>query len=96
MQTRFMVFTPAVTRQDHNNQPLGGWLEEEKMTRAEALISFTIDAAYAGHQEKALGSIEVGKMADFILVDKDFFRADEKTLWQSQVIHTWVGGKQVH
>ncbi|QOL24501.1 amidohydrolase [Thalassotalea sp. LPB0316] len=92
----FFGLHAAVTRQDHNNQPLGGWLEKEKMTRAEALRSFSIDAAYAGHQETALGSIEVGKMADFILVDKDFFNADETTLWQTKVLKTWVGGKQVY
>lgn len=92
----FFGLHAAVTRQDHKNQPLGGWLEKEKMTRTEALVSFTIDAAYSAHQDKMIGSIEKGKFADFILVDKDFFKADEKTLWQTKVLGTWVAGKKIH
>ncbi|WP_019029057.1 amidohydrolase [Colwellia piezophila] len=85
----------AITRQDHKNLPVGGWYADQKMTRAEALRSFTIDAAYAGHQEKLLGSLEAGKKADFILISDDLFIMSEQKIWQSQVLQTWVAGKKI-
>ena len=85
----------SITRQDHNNLPVGGWYEDQKMTRIEALRSFTLDAAYAGHQEKLIGSLEVGKKADFILLTKDIITMPESEIWQSKVVQTWVAGKKV-
>lgn len=85
----------SITRQDHDNLPVGGWYEDQKMTRIEALRSFTLDAAYAGHQEKLIGSLEVGKKADFILLARDILTMPESEIWQSQVSQTWVAGKKV-
>jgi hypothetical protein len=86
----------AVTRQDHQNLPPGGWYPDQAMTVKEALRAFTLDAAYAGHQEKHLGTLEPGKQADFILVDRDIFTADPQTLWQTKVLETWVAGRRVY
>ncbi|MGH8482494.1 MAG: amidohydrolase, partial [Nevskiaceae bacterium] len=86
----------AVTRQDHQDLPAGGWYPDQAMTVKEALRAFTLDAAYAGHQESNLGTLEPGKQADFILVDRDIFTADPKTLWQTKVLETWVAGRRVH
>jgi predicted amidohydrolase YtcJ len=86
----------AVTRQDRNNQPMQGWIAIEKMTVDQALASFTIGAAYANHQEQKLGSLEVGKWADFIVVDQNIFKIAAKDIWRTQVLQTWVAGKNIY
>ncbi|MEX1197487.1 MAG: amidohydrolase family protein [Pseudohongiellaceae bacterium] len=85
----------AITRQDHQDQPPGGWYPEERMTAAEAFTSFTLDAALAGHQEDRLGTLEPGKAADFILVDRDIFAVEPADIWETQVLETWVNGERV-
>jgi predicted amidohydrolase YtcJ len=91
----FFGLHAAITRQDKNNQPPGGWFPEEKMTAIEAFASFTIDAAYSGHQEKLLGTLEPGKKADFIILDRNIFAIDESEIWQIEVEQTWVNGQRV-
>lgn len=83
----------AVTRQDQQNQPPGGWLPEQKLTLTEALRSFTTDAAYGAFQEQAMGSLAVGMWADFILIDRDIFSIPAEQIWQSQVLATYVAGE---
>ncbi|GAA6206178.1 amidohydrolase family protein [Thalassotalea sp. SU-HH00458] len=92
----FFGLHASVTRQDKQNLPKNGWYPEEKMTRVEALKTFTIDAAFAGHQEKIIGSLAPGKKADFILLTDNYFTSDESKLWQNQVLSTWVNGIQVY
>lgn len=86
----------AVTRQDHEGMPPGGWYSEHKMSRIEALRAFTLDAAYAGHQEDVLGTLEPGKWADFILIDRDFFEVQASEIWETEVLETWVEGNKVY
>jgi len=85
----------AVTRQDHDGKPPGGWYPEEKLTRAEALRLFTLDAAYAGHMETKIGSLEPGKWADFILIDRDYFTVPDSEIDDIHVLTTWLGGHKV-
>jgi predicted amidohydrolase YtcJ len=91
----FFGIHAAVTRQDGANQPPGGWYPNEAMTLKEALRCFTLDAAWAGHQEKVVGSLEKGKWADFIVIDRDLFKVPAKDIRSTAVLQTWVAGRQV-
>ncbi len=92
----FFGLHAAVTRQDRQNQPPGGWLPGEKLSRDEALSLFTEWAAWAAHQDTVIGRLLPGYAADFILVRDDFFAVPEQDIWKNQVLGTWVAGKQVY
>ncbi|HSC09612.1 MAG TPA: amidohydrolase, partial [Rhodanobacteraceae bacterium] len=81
----FFGIHAAVTRQDHGNRPPGGWRPEQKMTLLEAFRAFTLDAAYAEHQEKTLGTLEPGKWSDFIVIDRDIFAIAPEKIWSTAV-----------
>ena len=91
----FAGLAAAISRQDMAGQPPGGWLPAERVSFAQALGGFTRDAAYAGFSEDRIGSLEPGKWADFILVDRDVTAADPQALARTQVLETWVAGKKV-
>lgn len=92
----FFGLHAAVTRTDHGGQPPGGWHAEQAMTMLEAFRAFTLDAAYAEHQEDSVGSLEPGKWADFILVDRDLFKIAPADIWKVKVEQTWVAGVEVY
>jgi predicted amidohydrolase YtcJ len=89
-------FHAAISRQDANDWPPGGWYPEQRMTRDEALKSMTIWPAYAAFQEKELGSITPGKYADFVVLDQDLMRVPFELVLKTRVLSTWVGGKAVY
>jgi predicted amidohydrolase YtcJ len=91
----FFGLHAAVTRTDHEGRPAGGWHPEQAMTLIEAFRAFTLDAAYAQHQEKEIGSLEPGKWADFILIDRDLFKIPPADIWKIRVEQTWLAGQKV-
>lgn len=91
----FLGFYAAVTRQNAEGEPAGGWQPQERLTREEALRLFTIDAAYAAFEEDVKGSLEVGKFADFIVIDRDVMTCPEKEILGTRVLRTVVDGEVV-
>jgi predicted amidohydrolase YtcJ len=89
-------FHAAVSRQDANDWPTGGWYPEQIMTRDEALKSMTIWPAFAGFQENEMGSLTPGKHADFTVLDQDIMRVPASLILKTRVLSTWVGGKAVY
>ncbi len=86
----------AVTRQSRDGMPDGGWYPDQALTRAEALTSFTLDAAFGARQETRLGSLETGKWADFIVIDRDYFEVPASEIDDIVVLETWVAGEKVY
>jgi predicted amidohydrolase YtcJ len=88
-------FYAAITRQDVHGQPPRGWAPAERLTREQALRSFTLDAAYAAHAEGDLGSIEIGKLADFVVLSRDIMTVGPADVPGTEVRRTFIGGRQV-
>ncbi|WP_245183574.1 amidohydrolase [Lentibacillus salicampi] len=86
----------AVTRMDRDGNPHGGWYPEEKMTREEAIRAFTIWAAEGSLEEDLKGSLEKGKLADFLVIDQDIMEIPEEQLKDITVLATVVGGNVVY
>lgn len=86
----------SVTRQGLDGEPDGGWYADQSLSRAEALHSFTLAAAYAARQEDRLGSLEPGKWADFIIIDRDYFTIPAAEIDDIVVLETWVGGRRAY
>ncbi len=86
----------AVTRQDLKKIPAHGFEPENKISRQQALRAFTIWAAYAGFEEKSKGSLENGKAADFIVIDKDIMNCNEYEIPFIQVVSTYSNGQKVY
>jgi predicted amidohydrolase YtcJ len=86
----------AISRQDAEGQPPGGWLPQERITLAQALAGFTRTAAFASFAEDRLGTLEPGRLADFIFIDRDIFRTSNPAeIRETQVLETYLGGQEV-
>jgi len=86
-------FYASVSRRTLQGTPEGGYEPEQKMTRSQALKSYTLDAAYGAFEENLKGSIEVGKLADFTVFSQDLMTVDEDAILKTEVEMTIIGGK---
>lgn len=89
-------FYAAVTRQTRDGRPTGGWMPHERLTREQALRSFTLDAAYAAHLEADLGMLRPGKLADLVVLSQDIMQVPAAAIPDTTVVLTMVGGRIVH
>jgi predicted amidohydrolase YtcJ len=89
-------FYAAVTRQDHHGHPPGGFLPEQKLTREEALRSWTLGPAFASFEEHSKGTLETGKLADFIMLSRDIMKAPAEDLLKARVLMTVLDGEIVY
>ena len=92
----FYTLHAAVTRQDRDDNPPGGWIPEQAMTREEALRAATIESAYVMHAEGILGSIEMGKLADFVVIPVDYMTVPAEDIWKIEPDMTVIGGEIVY
>ncbi len=89
-------FHATVTRQDASGQPPGGWDPDQKLTREEALRTMTLDAAYGSFAEGEKGSIEVGKLADLVVLSQDILAVPDDSLMKTEVLATIVDGRVLY
>jgi predicted amidohydrolase YtcJ len=89
-------FYAAITRQDRNGEPVAGWFPDQRLTRQEALRSWTLGGAYAGFEEDNKGSLAVGKLADFVVLSADIMTVPPREILNTRVTMTVVGGEVVY
>jgi predicted amidohydrolase YtcJ len=89
------TFYAAVTRKDAKGWPPNGFQPENALSREDAIRGMTIWAAKSNFEEKEKGSIERGKVADFVILDNDLMTADEKEILNTKVLMTFINGEKV-
>ena len=92
----FLTFYAAVARKDLDRYPENGYQMENALSREETLKGMTIWAAYSNFEENEKGSIEVGKFADFIILDQDVMTIDIDKVPDTKVLETYVNGEKVN
>jgi predicted amidohydrolase YtcJ len=86
----------ATTRATLDGRHPQGWFPEQKLTVAEAITAYTMGSAYAEFQDRDKGSIEPGKLADFVLLSADVLAMPPEQIRTVRVLKTWVGGVEVY
>jgi predicted amidohydrolase YtcJ len=86
----------AVTRQTSEGKPEGGFCPEQRLTVAQAIAGYTIGAAFAGRREKLEGSLEIGKLADLIILSQNILDVEPRKIGATKIVTTIVGGRVVY
>ncbi len=86
----------AITRQDREGNPPGGWFPEQRLSREEALKAYTVWPAYLEFSENEKGAIKRNNLADFVVIDRDYFDIPEDEIHEIQVLRTVLGGETVY
>ena len=94
-QNPFLGIYAAVTRQNLEGQPEGGWFADQRLSREEAVRGFTAGAAYASFEEKTRGSLAPGMVADFVVIDRDVMTCEAREIPGTRVLKTVIGGEVV-
>ena len=92
----FLTFSAAATRQDTDGYPKGGFQMENVLTREETLRGMTIWAAHSNFEENEKGSIEVGKFADFVILNQNIMEVEGSKIHKTKVISTYLNGEKVY
>ena len=91
-----LTFYAAISRRDLNGFPEEGFQRENRLSRGSALLGMTRWAAYANFEEKQKGSIEIGKVADFVMLDRDIMEVTHRLIPGARVVATFLNGKIVY
>lgn len=86
----------ALTRQTAEGEPVGGFVPQQRLSLEDTIRAYTLGAAFAGHREKTEGSLETGKLADLIVLDRDLFNIEPSEIGKTDVLLTMVGGRVVY
>jgi predicted amidohydrolase YtcJ len=92
----FLTFYAATVRKDLNNYPEKGFQMENVLTREETLKGMTIWAAFSNFEEDEKGSIEIGKFADFVILNQDILKVSDDKLPKTRVVSTFLNGEKVY
>jgi predicted amidohydrolase YtcJ len=88
-------FYSAISRQDHSGGPAGGWFPDQRLSREEALATWTVGGAYAAFEEKSKGILAPGMLADFIFLSADIMKIPAAEVWKVRVTRTVLNGEVV-
>lgn len=91
-----MILYAAVTRQTVDGKPEGGWHPEQRLDLETSLRAYTVNNAWAEGEEASKGSLVAGKLADFVVIDRDLFAIPGPELKEAKVLLTVVGGRVTH
>jgi predicted amidohydrolase YtcJ len=91
-----LTFFAATARKDANNYPQNGYQMENALTKKETLKGMTIWAAKSNFEEKEKGSLEPGKLADFVMLENDIMTANSQQILQNKVLKTYLNGEKVY